>query len=74
MECVESLIDHSHEVDCRDELGWPPLLYAHFQDHQECVLALMKAKPQQVVRSLVLTDSTTSQADSTGFQALKCSV
>ena len=35
-------------MDCRDAKGWPPLLYAHFVDHQDCVLALMKAKPAQV--------------------------
>ena len=42
------LISHGHPVDCRDAKGWPPLLYAHFVDHQDCVLALMKAKPAQV--------------------------
>lgn len=46
--CVEVLISHGHPVDCRDAKGWPPLLYAHFEDHQDCVLALMRAKPGQV--------------------------
>ena len=45
---MEVLISHGHPVDCRDAKGWPPLLYAHFVDHQDCVLALMKAKPAQV--------------------------
>lgn len=48
LECVETLISHQHQVACRDDTGWPPLLYAHFQNHQDCVLALMKAEPQQV--------------------------
>ena len=45
---MEILISHGHPVDCRDAKGWPPLLYAHFVDHQDCVLALMRAKPAQV--------------------------
>lgn len=45
---MEVLISHGHPVDCRDAKGWPPLLYAHFEDHQDCVLALMRAKPGQV--------------------------
>ena len=45
---MEVLISHGHPVDCRDAKGWPPLLYAHFVDHQDCVLALMRAKPAQV--------------------------
>lgn len=49
VECVEVLISHGHPVDCRDAQGWPPLLYAHFEDHHECVLALMKANPKQVL-------------------------
>ena len=48
VKCVEVLITYGHPVDCRDEKGWPPLLYAHFASHQECVLALMKEKPGQV--------------------------
>ena len=48
VECVEALVAHGHPVECRDERGWPPLLYAHFQNHQECVLALMRANPKQV--------------------------
>lgn len=47
-------MDHDHVVDCRDNIGWPPLLYAHFQKHQECVLALMKAKPKQVSCTFVV--------------------
>lgn len=47
---MEVLVAHGHPVECRDERGWPPLLYAHFQNHQECVLALMRAKPKQVRR------------------------
>lgn len=48
LDCVQLLISHGHTVDCTDEQGWPPILYAHFKDHEECVLALLKAKPQQV--------------------------
>ena len=48
VECIDVLISHGHTVDCRDAQGWPPLLYAHFQDHHDCVLALMKAQPKQV--------------------------
>ncbi len=48
VECVEALIARGHVVDCRDAKGWSPLLYAHFEDHQDSVLALMKARPQQV--------------------------
>lgn len=48
VECVDVLISHDHPVDCRDAQGWPPLLYAHFQNHHECVLALMRAQPKQV--------------------------
>ena len=47
-DCVQLLISHGHIVDCIDERGWPPILYAHFKDHEDCVLALLKAKPQQV--------------------------
>ena len=46
--CVELLITRGHPVDCRDGAGWPPLLYAHFEGHSECVLMLMRAKPRQV--------------------------
>ncbi len=49
VECVEGLIARGHTVDCRDAKGWSPLLYAHFEDHQDCVLALMRARPQQVM-------------------------
>ena len=47
-DCVLELLSNDHPVDCVDSKGWSPLLYAHFQDHQDCVLALMKANPQQV--------------------------
>ena len=47
-ECVQLLIDHQHPVDCPDNKGWPPLLYANFSSHEDCVLAIMKAKPKQV--------------------------
>ena len=39
---------NGHPVDCVDKKGWSPLLYAHFQNHQDCVLALMEAKTEQV--------------------------
>ena len=48
VECVELLIKHGHPVECRDEQGWPPLLYAHYIKCEESVLALMRAGPQQV--------------------------
>ena len=48
IECVNELILSDHPVDCIDRKGWSPLLYAHFQNHQDCVLALMEAKPEQV--------------------------
>ena len=55
VECVEELIARGHTVDCRDAKGWPPLLYAHFEGHQDSVLALMKARPQQVLREHLIT-------------------
>ena len=47
-ECAQLLIDHQHPIDCKDNKGWPPLLYANFSSERECVLAIMKAKPDQV--------------------------
>lgn len=54
--CIEVLLSNNHPVDCVDAKGWSPLLYAHFRHHQQCVLALMKAKPHQA-RHGVLTCS-----------------
>ena len=48
LDCVQLLISYGHVVDCTDDFGWSPILYAHFKDHEECVLALLKANPQQV--------------------------
>lgn len=47
-DCITELIISCHPVDCVDNKGWSPLLYAHFQNNQDCVLELMKVKPQQV--------------------------
>lgn len=30
-------------------MGWPPLLYADFQAKEDCVLALLEPRPQQLV-------------------------
>ena len=48
VECVNTLIARGHMIECRDAKGWSPLLYAHFGNHQDCVLTLMRARPQQV--------------------------
>lgn len=47
-QCAQLLISHHHPIDCTDNKGWPPLLYANFYSERECVLAIMKAKPNQV--------------------------
>lgn len=47
-ECVQLLLTYGHPVDCVDKSGWPPLLYADFNAKEECVLALMKPKPNQL--------------------------
>lgn len=47
-ECVQLLLAYGHQVDCLDRHGWPPLLYANFQAHESCVLALMEPKPEQL--------------------------
>jgi ankyrin repeat protein len=58
IECVNELIMNGHPVDCVDKKGWSPLLYAHFQNHQDCVLALMEAKTEQlsIVGNLLQTN------------------
>ncbi len=50
LETVQLLIAYGHKVDCTDDFGWSPILYAHFEEHEDCVLALLKAYPQQVRR------------------------
>jgi hypothetical protein len=47
-ECVNLLLCNGHPVDCVDYCGWPPLLYANFKAQEECVLALMNPKPEQL--------------------------
>ena len=35
-------------MDCLDSSGWPPLLYANFAAHENCVLSLMESNPKQI--------------------------
>lgn len=50
------LHERGHPVDCEDDSGWPPLLYANFKSSEhddtaqhECVLSLMRPKPEQLI-------------------------
>ncbi|XP_065890153.1 E3 ubiquitin-protein ligase HACE1-like [Dysidea avara] len=48
-QCAQLLISHDHPIDCVDGKGWPPLLYANFSSERECVLSIMKSKPNQLL-------------------------
>eukprot|EP00051_Salpingoeca_urceolata_P011518 m.142867 g.142867 ORF g.142867 m.142867 type:complete len:1142 (-) comp17149_c0_seq5:93-3518(-) len=47
---VQLLIDAGHTVDCTDDCHWPPLLYANFEANEQCVLSLLRAKPEQLMQ------------------------
>ena len=47
------LLEIGHEVDVLDNSGWPPLLYANLETQakdrdEECMLALLKARPDHL--------------------------
>ena len=49
IESIKFLIDEAQvKIDIPDNRGWPPLLYANFQAHEECVMCLLKPNPGQL--------------------------
>jgi ankyrin repeat protein len=47
-EVVQLLYERGHPIDCVDNAGWPPLLYADYNVKRECVLSLMRPNPEQL--------------------------
>ncbi|XP_065660773.1 uncharacterized protein LOC101238367 isoform X4 [Hydra vulgaris] len=48
VDSVQMLLEFGHQVDCLDEYGWPPLLYANFQNNESLVLILLSQNPEQI--------------------------
>ena len=41
-------LEYGHPVDCKDNAGWIPLLYANFRAHESCIVTIMQQNPQQI--------------------------
>lgn len=48
LQSIKLLLDFGHKVDCIDNYGWPPLLYANFRASEECVIMLFEKNPRQI--------------------------
>ena len=48
LDAIHYLLREKHPVDCIDQDGWPPLLYANFQTDKQCVVELFNKNPAQL--------------------------
>lgn len=72
---IITLTKLGHPPNNLDKSGWPPLLYAIFENHQECALILMRKDPHQLsLLGQLLKRDLTDEARERNHHIIKCAV